>query len=142
MASNAFINFYTAATADQRDGSAVSLDGDQLSPLSVVLDSASAESKVVPIGIRTTNDDTVDGNVTISLEGTNKAKWGLCATKDGTFSDTLTLSGVTSKNTIFYVKISATSDELPQNDTSVKIKATAAIQAATASTTGTSGATS
>ena len=142
MASNLYLNFYSSATAGQRDGSAISLDGDQLSPLSVVLDALTAESKVIPVGIRTTNDYTVDGDVTISLDGTNKAKWSLCTTETGTYSDSITLSGVSSTNTIFYVKVAATTDENPTNDTSVKLKATAAIQAATTSTTGTSSATS
>lgn len=139
---NLYMNLYTSATAGQRDGSAISLDGDQTSPLSVILDALSAESKVIPIGIRTTNGYTVDGDVTITLDGTSKAKWGLCATEKGTFSDTLTLTGVTSTNTIFYVKAAATTDETPTNDTSVKIKATGAIQAVTTTTTDTSTTTS
>lgn len=71
------------------------------------------------------------GDTVISFTGTSAAKWSVCATSDGTYASSLTISSeIAAAGTDFYVKAVATDDETPANDTSVDISVAATIQAA------------
>ena len=109
-------------TAGGTDGTAVSLDGSETAPLSVILDAAANEAKTVKCAVRCGSGYKTSGDTTISFEGESATKWSAADTEDGTFSSSLTISdsvGVT--NRIFYIRAASSSDETPHKDTSVKI---------------------
>ena len=138
----AYINLYTNnPTAGGTDGTVVSLDGAQTSPISVTLDKTKAESKAIKCAIRCDTGYKTSGDVTISLSGTTASKWKLAkdsnyadaaaALTGATWADSIAISGVgTTANTIFWVKASASTDENPSKDTSVSIKASCTIESA------------
>ncbi len=137
----AYINLYTNnPTAGGTDGTVVSLDGTQTSPISVTLDKTKAESKAIKCAIRCDAGYKASGDVTISLSGTTAAKWKLAkdsnyadaaaALTSAAWADSIAISGVTTANTIFWVKASSTTDENPTKDTSVSIKASCTIESA------------
>lgn len=137
---NKYINLYmNNPTADNTDGTQVSTDDTETSPIAVTLDASKNEVKYIKCAIRCNSGYKTSGNVTLSFVGNNKAKWALSddggytndniATK-GTFSDTLTISNeITDKNKIFWVKATSSSDEEPQNDKSTNIELKATIMA-------------
>lgn len=137
----AYINLYTNnPTAGGTDGTVVSLDGTQTSPISVTLDKTKAESKAIKCAIRCDTGYKTSGDVTISLSGTTASKWKLAkdssfadaaaALTGATWADSIAISGVTTANTVFWVKASSTTDENPSKDTSVSIKASCTIESA------------
>lgn len=114
---NKYINLYT------ENPTAGKADGTYMSKLSVLLDASKNESKVVTCAIRCMDGYQTVEDTTISFAGTTKAKWSICATQDGTFTDTLTLKDVIKQqNILFYVKAESSNDETPSNDTTVSIK--------------------
>ena len=127
---NAYINLYTGSPTDGgTDGTIVSSDA--ATPLTVRLDATSNESKTVTLAIRCESGYQTSGTTVISFDGTNKAKWQVCKTSDGTFTDTLTISdAIKQANVLFYAKASSSEDEDPSNDASVSIKGTTKIEAA------------
>lgn len=120
---NQYIGLYmNNPTAGGTDGTAVSLDGSETAPLSVILDAAANEAKTVKCAVRCGSGYKTSGDTTISFEGESATKWSAADTEDGTFSSSLTISdsvGVT--NRIFYIRAASSSDETPHKDTSVKI---------------------
>lgn len=117
-------------TAGGVDGTQIS-SGDETLPLSVVLDASKAETKAMKVAIRCDTGFLIEGDTKIYFEGTNASKWQVAA--DNNYSDattalnmalwesTLTLSGVSATNSIFWVKASSSTDEDPQNDRTVDI---------------------
>lgn len=75
----------------------------------------------------------VSGGTAIYFEGTNTNKWQLAADNDyssaaealsqGVWGYSLSLSGVSSTNSVFWVKATSTLGEDPQNDRSVSLVA-------------------
>ncbi|MSV24230.1 hypothetical protein FYJ78_03315 [Selenomonas sp. WCA-380-WT-3B 3/] len=129
---NAYINVYKSnPTAGGVDGTQVSTDDAESSPISVTLDASKAESAVITCALRCEDGYKTIGDTTLSLVGTDTSKWSLSATADGTFASTLTISDVIeNKNKLFYVKAISSSTETPVNDTSTNIKVVTKIQAA------------
>lgn len=121
---NAYINLYmNNPTADGTDGTAISTDGTTTNPLTVTLDATQNEETTVTLAVRCeAGYETVQDTI-ISFDGTNKAKWSICRTSDGTFGDSITITDtIKQKNILFYVKATSSSDEDPSNDTSVTLK--------------------
>lgn len=121
---NSYINIYTdSPTAGGTDGTAISTDGASTNPLTVELDATTNESKIVTCAVRCEAGYKTKTDTTISFSGETKNKWGICATQDGTYADSLTITDtIEQKNILFYVKASSSIDEDPANDTSVTIK--------------------
>lgn len=98
-----------------------------IGPLNASTNEVSAATKLT---IKTDAAYTTTGNTTISFAGTSAGKWTICATSNGTFSSSLTISSaITNTGTDFYVKAQATSDENPINDTTVDISINSVIAA-------------
>ena len=125
------LHFYmNNPTAGGVDGTEISSEDETL-PLSVTLNASVAESKAVKVAVRCDNGFLIDGDTEIYFEGTNAAKWKVAA--DENFADadtalsmaqwanTLTLANVAATNKIFWVRISSSADEDPQNDRSVDL---------------------
>ena len=120
---NQYIGLYmNNPTAGGTDGTAVSLDGSETAPLSVILDAAANEAKTVKCAVRCGSGYKTSGDTTISFEGESATKWSAADTEGGTFSASLTISdSVGATNRVFYIKAASSSDETPHKDTSVKI---------------------
>ena len=127
-----YLNLYTNnPTANNTDGTAISLDGTQLSPLTVLLDASTNETKKVKLAVRTETGYVATGNVTISDNNDSSDRWKFSLTESGTYSDTIIISsGVGSVNSIFYAQASSSSLENPARDTSVSIEVKAVIDQA------------
>ena len=127
-----YLNLYmNNPTADGTDGTAISLDGTQLSPLSVSLDASTNETKKVKLAVRTEKGYVATGNVTISDNNDSGDHWKFSLTENGTYSDQIIISsGVGSVNTIFYAQVSSSDTENPARDTSVSIKLKAVVDQA------------
>ena len=127
-----YMNIYTNnPTAGGTDGTAISLDGTQLSPLTVSLDASTNETKKVKLAVRTETGYVATGDVTVSDYGDTNDHWKFSLTENGTYSDTIIISsGVGSVNSIFYAQASSSSSENPARDTSVSIKMEAVIDQA------------
>lgn len=131
MASQLHI-YYGNPTSGRTDGTEAS-SGTELSPIAVTLDASQSEAKAVKCAVRCDTGYYIEGDTTISFVGTNKAKWKVAADDNysdaadalanATWQDTLSLSGVGTTNTIFWVKAMSSTDENPQNDTSVDVQA-------------------
>ena len=124
--------YYGNPTAGGVDGTEAS-SGTELSPIAVTLDASQAEAKAVKCAVRCDTGYYIEGNTTISFVGTNTAKWKVAednnyadaaaALANATWLDTIALANVDSSNTIFWVKAMSSTDENPQNDTSVDVQA-------------------
>ena len=127
-----YINLYmNNPTADGTDGTAISTDGTQLSPLTVSLDASTNETKKVKLAVRTETGYVATGDVTVSDYGDTNDRWKFSLTENGTYSDTVIISsGVGSVNSIFYAQASSSSSENPARDTSVSIKLKAVVDQA------------
>ncbi len=127
-----YINLYmNNPTADGTDGTAISTDGTQLSPLTVSLDASTNETKKVKLAVRTETGYVATGDVTLSDYGDTNDRWKFSLTENGTYSDTVIISsGVGSVNSIFYAQASSSSLENPARDTSVSIQVKAVIDQA------------
>ena len=128
----AYINVYNNnPTAGGTDGNAVSLDGAQTNPVSVTLDASISQSETVKLALRCDSGYTTTGNTTVTATGTSAARWTFCATENGTYASTLTIStAIGTTNTLFYAKATSLSNETPAVDTSVSIEVTAQIETA------------
>jgi len=128
---NPYINLYmNNPTAGKADGTAISTDDTETSPLSVTLDATKNEFKILTVAIRTEEGYKTAGDTTITFDGDSKAKWFISDVENGTFKDSLTITdSITTKNKLFYVKVISTSDEKPSNDKSVNIKVSTKIEA-------------
>ena len=131
MASQLHI-YFGNVTAGMKDGTETS-SGTELSPIAVTLDASQAEAKAVKCAVRCDTGYYIEGNTTISFVGTNTAKWKVAednnyadaaaALANATWQDTIALVNVADTNTIFWVKAMSSTDENPQNDTSVDVQA-------------------
>ncbi len=124
--------YYGNPTAGSTDGTEAS-SGTELSPISVTLDASKEESKAVKCAVRCEQGYYIEGNTTIKFVGDSAGKWR-AATDDnyadeasalskGAWQETISVSGVTDKNVIFWAKATSSKEEKPQNDTSVDIQA-------------------
>lgn len=70
------------------------------------------------------------GTTTVNFEGTTAAKWKVCDSQSGNYQASTTISTpITNVGKDIWVKAQATSDEMPTNDKTVKLKIQAVIQA-------------
>lgn len=128
MANN-YINVYkNNPTAGAQDGTAVSTGGARTAPLTFTLDASQNESQIQKCAVRT-ESGFVANNVTISDEGDTDDRLKLCATENGTFTDSISIGSVSAANSIFYVKVSSSDDENPQTDRSISLKINCVIAA-------------
>ena len=119
-------------TAGLSNGTAIST-GDNSAPLSFTLDATQSEVGAAKVGVRCDSGYCVSGGTSIYLEGTNANKWQLAADNSyasaaealsqGVWGYSLSLSGVSSTNSVFWVKATSTLGEDPQNDRSVSLVA-------------------
>ena len=130
---NKYINIYAGnPTSGSTDGTQVSTDGANTSPITVALDASKSESATVKCAIRCETGYKVVGDVTIAPTGTNAAKWSVAydstatadtAPDDSKFGATATIPNVAAANVVFWVKATSSAGEDPANDTTVKIQA-------------------
>ena len=118
-------------TAESTDGTEVS-SGTELAPISVLLDAGKGEQKAVKCAVRCESGFHIDGTLTIKFVGDHAGKWKAAtdnkytaetALESAEWKDSISLSNVADKNTIFWVNAISTADEKPQQDTSVDIQA-------------------
>nr|DAK50403.1 MAG TPA: hypothetical protein [Caudoviricetes sp.] len=118
-------------TAGSTDGTEVS-SGTELAPISVLLDAGKGEQKAVKCAVRCESGFRIDGTLTVKFVGDHAGKWKAAtdnkytaetALESAEWKDSISLSGVADKNTIFWVKALSTTAEPPQQDTSVDIQA-------------------
>lgn len=130
---NPYIGLYADnPTADKTDGTLISSDRTGTNPLSVTLDASKNEtSEAIPVAVRCAEGYKTTGDTVISFTGTTASKWSVCATADGTYDASLTISdSIGTTNKLFYVKATSSADETPANDASTQIKLSTKIAAA------------
>lgn len=118
-------------TAGSTDGTEVS-SGTELAPISVLLDAGNGEQKAVKCAVRCESGFHIDGTLTVKFVGDHADKWKAAtdnkytaetALESAEWKDSISLSNVADRNTIFWVKAISTADEKPQQDVSVDIQA-------------------
>ena len=118
-------------TEGGKDGTEVS-SGTELAPVSVLLDAGKGEQKVVKCAVRCESGFHIDGELTIKFIGDHADKWKVAsnngytaetALESAEWKDVISLQNVRDTNTVFWVKALSTTDEVPQQDTSVDIQA-------------------
>ena len=118
-------------TEGSKDGTEVS-SGTELAPISVLLDAGKGEQKAVKCAVRCESGFHIDGVLTIKFVGDHADKWKAAtdnkytaetALESAEWKDSIALSNVADKNTIFWVKATCATSEPPQQDTSVDIQA-------------------
>ena len=118
-------------TQGGKDGTEVT-SGTELAPISVLLDAGKGEQKAVKCAVRCESGFHIDGALTIKFVGDHADKWKVALDNKYTaetvldsaeWKDTIVLSDVADRNTVFWVKAISTVDEKPQQDTSVDIQA-------------------
>lgn len=135
---NAYINLYTNnPTAGGTDGTLVSTDNTETSPISVNLDASQNESKIVKCAIRCESGYEAQAGTVISATGTTAGKWTFALDNDyadadaaasAVYASQITINEVIgTTNKIFWAKASSSSDENPGNDITVNIYCKATI---------------
>ena len=118
-------------TEGSKDGTEVS-SGTELAPISVLLDAGKGEQKAVKCAVRCESGFHIDGTLTVKFVGDHANKWKIAlhngytaetVLESAEWKDSISLSNVADKNTIFWVKALSSADEQPQQDTSVDIQA-------------------
>ena len=118
-------------TAGSTDGTEVS-SGTELAPISVLLDAGKGEQKAVKCAVRCESGFHIDGTLTVKFVGDHADKWKAAtdnkytaetALESAEWKDSISLSNVADRNTIFWVKAISTAGEKPQQDVSVDIQA-------------------
>ena len=118
-------------TVGGKDGTEVS-SGTELAPISVLLDAGKGEQKAVKCAVRCESGFHIDGELTIKFVGDHASRWKVAsnngytvdtALESADWKDSIAISNVADKNTIFWVKAVSTADEKPQQDVSVDIQA-------------------
>ena len=118
-------------TAGSTDGTEVS-SGTELAPISVLLDAGKGEQKAVKCAVRCESGFHIDGTLTVKFVGDHADRWKVAsnngytvdtALESADWKDSIALSDVGDKNTIFWVKALSSADEPPQQDVSVDIQA-------------------
>lgn len=130
---NKWINVYTGnPSAGKTDGTQVSTNNEETSPIEISLSADSDTSGVAKCAIRCEPGFKTHGGTVISFIGGTASKWKIAkdagysdssdAASKATFEDTITVSDVIGEtNVIFWVQASATSDEKPSKDISVNL---------------------
>ena len=121
---NPFINLYGGEPTDGRnDGTIISLDDDTSSPIQATVNASKQETKKQKLALRCEEGYTTNADTTIWFKGANADKWSVSLTEDGTFASTLIITdAIGSKNVTFWVAAHGLTGELPDVDTTTKIK--------------------
>lgn len=129
--SNPYINVYmNNPTAGETDGTALSTDNAQTSPLVIQLDASTNETKKAKLAVRCEAGYTTTGNTVIQDNNDTNDRWKFSLEENGAYSDAITISAaIDTVNTIFYAQASSSSLESPTRDTSVKMRVNTVIQA-------------
>lgn len=112
------------------NGETLISEGTELTPLVVGPLNATNNEVSTPMALtlKAETGYTTYGDTIINFQGTSAAKWTVCATEGGTYTDTLTISdAITDAGKVIYVRAAATSDETPVNDVAVDIKLAATV---------------
>lgn len=119
-------------TAGGTDGTEIS-SGTGLSPLTFNLNASEEEVSAQKVALRCDSGYSIEGSCSVYFAGTTSSLWS--AALDNSYTDTavalstadwqssLTLSNVTTVNSVFWIKAASSSLEGSQNDTSVVIHA-------------------
>jgi len=133
VTANEYINIYKDnVTQGGKDGTLVSQNDLQSSPIEASLDATNNEEQYVKCAIRT-QPGYKSTRTSISFVGQTQEKWQVAKDENftdvddakikGLFKRSLVLSEeVIDKNTIFWVRIMSSSDEHPRRDMSVSLK--------------------
>lgn len=124
---NTLIKVFQNATANQQDGDEVSISKTFTAPIQMKLDAATNETKTIPLAIRTATGYQTVNDVVISIVGDENNRFSLCTTQNGTFSTSITMSGITATNKLFYLKGTSTDSDYPTVDRTPSVNVTAAI---------------
>ena len=126
---NAYINIYkNNPTEGATDGTAVSTDGNNTSPIEFTLDAEANETGTVKLAVRTESGYVTSGTTTIADLNDTNDRLKLCWTAGGSFADTITTNNsISSVNTIFYAQASSASTENPQTDRSASFQVSCVI---------------
>lgn len=121
---NAYINVYkNNPTEGATDGTAVSTNGDNTSPIEFTLDAEANETGTLKLAVRTESGYATTGTTTITDLNDTNDRLKLCWTEGGSFADTITTNdAISSVNTIFYAQATSVSTENPQTDRSASFK--------------------
>lgn len=126
---NSYINVYkNNPTAGGTDGTAVSLNGEYIDPITVSLDVTNNESKKVKLAIRCEPGYVTTGDTVIADSGDTNDRWKLCLTENGTYTNSITIPAtIGATNTIFWARASCADTENPSTDRSVSFSVTATV---------------
>lgn len=121
---NSFIRMYKDDPTDGRtDGTLISLDDDLSTPVQATVNASKEETAKQKLALRCESGYITDADTTIWFKGANADKWSVSLTEDGTYSSTLIISdAIGDKNVTFWVAAHGVTGELPDIDTTVKIK--------------------
>lgn len=121
---NALINIYAGnPTEGLTDGTILSSDQSYSSPLSLTLDAAIGETKIVKLAIRCQTGFATEGVTTISDFNDINERWKLCLTEDGEYADSIQIiDSIGDTNVIFYAKATSYTTEGPQRDRTTKFR--------------------
>ena len=119
-------------TVGLADGTCISEDGAETSPIAFTLNATAAEAQAQKLAIRCDAGYKTSGTITLSFDGSSKDKWFLApdssyataadALAKATWADKLVISdSVGAVNIIFWVKAASSTDENPKNDESVHL---------------------
>lgn len=121
---NSFIRLYKDDPTDGRtDGTLISLDDDLSTPVQATVNASKEETAKQKLALRCESGYLTNADTTIWFKGANADKWSVSLTEDGTYSSTLIISdAIGDKNVTFWVAAHGVTGELPDVDTTVKIK--------------------
>jgi hypothetical protein len=119
-----FINLYGDNPTDGRtDGTLISLDEDTSSPIQATVNASKEETQKQKMALRCEEGYLTNADTTIWFKGANADKWSVSLTEDGTYASTLIITdAISDKNVTFWVAASGVTGELPDVDTTVKLK--------------------
>lgn len=119
-------------TAGLSDGTEIS-SGTGNMPLSFTLDATQSEVQLAKVAVRCDTGYEIAGGTSIYFEGTTASKWQVAEDDDysnatsalamASWQSAITLAGVSSTNTVFWVKAMSLSGEDPHNDMTVSLVA-------------------
>ena len=124
---NTLIKLYQNATANQQDGDEVSISKTFTAPIQMKLNAAINATKTIPLAVRTATGYQTVNDVVISVVDDTNNHFSLCTSQNGTFSTSITMSGITDTNKIFYLKGTSTDSDYPVVERTPAVKVTAAI---------------
>lgn len=100
-------------TAGGTDGAEVSQDGVMSTPVTAGI-AVGGSDVIVPLAVRCASGYEADGNITVSVETKSGSNYSagnefvkVATSQNGSYGNSITLSGVDDTNTLFYCKLKA-----------------------------------